>query len=332
MIEKKIPELIVMVGLSGSGKSTKAKELATIHNAQIISSDAIRKELWGDEADQRFPEEVFTTLQKRMRQFLQNGQSVIVDATNLTMKSRRCIMECTRKIPCKKIAYIMATPIYDCKRHDHNRTRQVGDSVIEEQRTHFQVPFPEEGFDEIIIHAPKYSSEKFLGSLLEMDNFDQQNPWHNGTIGEHSVCSFQEFQKYSYSKDYELGALLHDFGKLKTQSFEEKDGSVIRHYYRHDKIGAYELLCRKSAIQELTGYSEEAIINIAFIANYHMLIDEIKRLGKTDKWQKRFGEERFQILSDFNECDKKRLSSYPNYSCADTFLNQFCQLRPQLQR
>ena len=35
--------LIVMVGIQGSGKSTKAKELSVLYNAVILSSDEIRK-------------------------------------------------------------------------------------------------------------------------------------------------------------------------------------------------------------------------------------------------------------------------------------------------
>lgn len=37
------PKLIVMCGLSGSGKSNTAKELAEKYDAEIISSDSIRE-------------------------------------------------------------------------------------------------------------------------------------------------------------------------------------------------------------------------------------------------------------------------------------------------
>lgn len=45
------PELIVMCGLSGSGKSTIAKELAVKYDAAIVSSDAIREEICGIVSD-----------------------------------------------------------------------------------------------------------------------------------------------------------------------------------------------------------------------------------------------------------------------------------------
>lgn len=43
------PTLWVMCGLSGSGKSTIAKQLAQEHeNTVIVSSDSVREELTGD--------------------------------------------------------------------------------------------------------------------------------------------------------------------------------------------------------------------------------------------------------------------------------------------
>ncbi len=54
------PILYVMVGLSGSGKSSIAKEIAkTSENTIIVSSDAIREELTGKVEDQIKNEEVF---------------------------------------------------------------------------------------------------------------------------------------------------------------------------------------------------------------------------------------------------------------------------------
>ena len=44
---KNIPQFIMMIGLPGSGKSTLAKEIAKNINGQVISSDEIRKEIFG---------------------------------------------------------------------------------------------------------------------------------------------------------------------------------------------------------------------------------------------------------------------------------------------
>ena len=42
-------KLFVMVGLPASGKSYEAKEIAKMELAYVVSSDAIRAELWGSE-------------------------------------------------------------------------------------------------------------------------------------------------------------------------------------------------------------------------------------------------------------------------------------------
>lgn len=65
------PKLYIMVGLSGSGKSTIAKEIAeTEENTIIVSSDAIREELTGKVEDQSKNEEVFKIFHNRIRKGL----------------------------------------------------------------------------------------------------------------------------------------------------------------------------------------------------------------------------------------------------------------------
>ena len=48
-----------MCGLPASGKTTKAKEIVAEEGAEYVSSDEIRKELYGDESDQTNPNKVF---------------------------------------------------------------------------------------------------------------------------------------------------------------------------------------------------------------------------------------------------------------------------------
>ena len=81
-----MPKLIVMCGLQCSGKSTKAKELKEkIGNCEIVSSDSIRKEFNNNITNDK----VFNIYYDKARQYLNAGKNVILDATNITMKSRR---------------------------------------------------------------------------------------------------------------------------------------------------------------------------------------------------------------------------------------------------
>lgn len=53
------PMLIMMMGLPGSGKSTKAYQLSCDYVCPVISSDEIRKEITGSEDSQDCNEEAF---------------------------------------------------------------------------------------------------------------------------------------------------------------------------------------------------------------------------------------------------------------------------------
>ena len=115
------PTLWVMCGLSGSGKSTIAKQLAQEHeNTVIVSSDSVRKELTGDYENQDHNEEVFKIFHKRIREALENNINVIADATNITMKSRRAILENVKGIDCHKVAYLIPKPFEQCKADNLN--------------------------------------------------------------------------------------------------------------------------------------------------------------------------------------------------------------------
>jgi predicted kinase len=82
--------LILVSGLPGTGKSYFSRKLAERLTCTILESDAVRKELFSLPAYS--PAEstsVFKTIYRRMEELLGAGNSVILDATNLTEKHRR---------------------------------------------------------------------------------------------------------------------------------------------------------------------------------------------------------------------------------------------------
>jgi aminoglycoside phosphotransferase family enzyme/predicted kinase len=92
------PVLIIVRGLTGTGKTTLATRLAELLEIERFETDAIRRELFGESrspaaygADNYRPENrdrVYDEMLRRARSVLDSGWSAIVDGTFLTTKSR----------------------------------------------------------------------------------------------------------------------------------------------------------------------------------------------------------------------------------------------------
>jgi predicted kinase len=80
----------VLIGAAGAGKSTLAARWFA--PAAILSSDALRAIVSGDEADQAATRPAFAILHRRLRQRLAAGLTTVVDATNVTTFARRSLL------------------------------------------------------------------------------------------------------------------------------------------------------------------------------------------------------------------------------------------------
>lgn len=293
------PILYVMVGLSGSGKSSIAKEIAkTSENTIIASSDAIREELTGKVEDQTKNEEVFKIFHKRIQKGLENKKNVIADATNITMKSRRAIIDNVQKLDIYKIAYVIPKPFEQCKKDNLNREHPVPEEVIEKQIRRFQIPFMEEGFDEYTLHKfHKIGRLNTIDMVDQMEGYDQQNPHHNMTLDLHSKNTYELFCRKGYPSKYDMAALLHDYGKLFCKTIDENG---IAHFYGHDSIGSYLFL------ENMAELYWKDVMDMCFLINYHMIPFGWKTAAIKERWKKRFGEYNYQLLINFNKCDRAR--------------------------
>lgn len=304
------PKLYILIGISASGKSTIAKQIAERDNCIIVSSDAIREEICdGGVKDQSKNEEVFKIFHIRIRENLSKGNNVIADATNITIKSRKAIFDAVRNIDCYKIGYVVVKKIEDCIKDNKNSDRvAVPDEVIYKQVRKFQIPFYEEGYNIIVIEdLNKDNSELFLVNdmlrHLQMSKFNQKNPYHNQTLEEHCDFVTEEFRKYNYPNYYNFAARQHDIGKMYTQTFDENG---IAHYYGHEGYGTYLLLTDYNNIFRETFYSKDEILDILFLVNYHMLPMNWNTEKAKNKWRKIFGDYKCNLLVDFHMCDKAR--------------------------
>lgn len=143
-------ELMILIGPSGAGKSTYAKKFQEQNPSyRIVSTDSIRKELFGSEDYQAYGDKVFALAYKRIRDYLQNNNDVIFDATNLTFKARKEVLKCTEGIEVFKSCRYFNTSFEVCNARQFLRERHVNETVIKKQFNKINFPTVDEGFNEI---------------------------------------------------------------------------------------------------------------------------------------------------------------------------------------
>lgn len=143
--------LAIMVGVSGSGKSTYATALVGPLNAVKIETDMIRYELTGNESDQSQNGRVFGIANQRIRDNLSLGNNVIFDATNLSVRDRKEYIKIAKDFGAEIRAYVVQPELAVSKARNALRERKVPDDVIDRQHNKFVFPTVAEGFDSVHI-------------------------------------------------------------------------------------------------------------------------------------------------------------------------------------
>ena len=260
------PSLILLVGIPGSGKTTYAEKYLEVYSNTIhLSSDKIRAELWGSEATQGDNNEVFSLMQSRAIEALNNGLSVLYDATNVTRKDRAYIISlCPKfvKIEC----HIVWAPIETCIERDAARERTVGKEVIDRMLKRFQSPFFDEGLDEIkVIRPDKFDYAQYLSNVFEAMKIPHDNPHHTFDVYDH--CEAAQDYVNKCGKDdtglVALAAMIHDSGKPYCKAFIDGKGNPcdVAHFYQHHCISAWIAYGI---------YGKSTPIDIAWLCSVHM--------------------------------------------------------------
>ena len=295
--EKIIPLFEMLVGVAGSGKSTYAFNLRTFLEkkgieCEIVSSDAIRGELWGDESDQREPARVFEVMLMRTRDYLSRGISVIYDACNFSEKYRNHTLHNIKDISCNRIATVFIERPEVCIERQNNRERKVPPCVIWRQVRQFQMPHESEGWDVINVRCNSYDCTELEMILLPVKDFDQRNPHHSCTLDKHLVLASDYACGHKFDNNVIQAALYHDIGKIFTQTFDENG---IAHYYNHENVSAYYFFL-------LTGDIWQSGKEIAWLISHHM--DFFKGDKYLEKLKRKINnEELFKKLEQLHECD-----------------------------
>ncbi|WP_250399177.1 polynucleotide kinase-phosphatase [Streptomyces cellostaticus] len=112
--------LVVLVGASGSGKSTFARR--HFKPTEVISSDFCRGLVSDDENDQSASRDAFDVLHYIAGKRLAAGRRTVVDATSVQQDSRRQLIELARRHDVLPIAIVLDVPEDVCAERNASRT------------------------------------------------------------------------------------------------------------------------------------------------------------------------------------------------------------------
>ena len=299
----------MMVGLPGSGKSTKAEQIKNEFCAQVFSSDALRKEKFGDEKIQKDAAGIFKELLNRCAASLDSGYTTVLDATNLSYKKRmEFLKELDKKVSLafSKICVLMATPYEICCERNSSRERVVPDEAMKRMYCSFYTPAYFEGWDDIQIIYPNEMDrvEELADRYVEnVVDFQQDNTHHKYSLDKHLFETRKYIEEHynhlSYIKflDLKVASTYHDIGKPATKFFKPNDS--IAHYYNHENVGAYMILFLFRAS------SVKSIIYISSIVCYHMMpyVFENSTEKTVERYKNLWGEEFYNDIMRLHEAD-----------------------------
>ncbi|MEN9218994.1 MAG: AAA family ATPase [Gloeomargarita sp. DG_2_bins_126] len=134
------PQLFVMAGLSGSGKSTVARFLAQKYGAIHIRSDAVRKHLGGISLSEKGGAELYTPvmtertygeLLRLALALLREGQSVILDAKYDRVQMRQRVLAAVQDVPVTVRIVHTQAPLDILRERLHRRTGDIADATAD---------------------------------------------------------------------------------------------------------------------------------------------------------------------------------------------------------
>jgi F420-dependent oxidoreductase-like protein len=149
------PCLVVLVGTSGSGKSTWAE--TTFHDAEIVSSDRLRAMVGSGEDDQQASTAAFSILEQIVVERVRRKLTTVIDTLGFDAESRRRWVGLAHEGGLPAFAVVFDTSPADSHQRNAGRARPVPKGVLDRQLSRFRAvraELAEDGFDQIITEQP----------------------------------------------------------------------------------------------------------------------------------------------------------------------------------
>src|SRR6476646_1074686 len=125
------PALVVLVGASGSGKSTWALE--RYRRPEVVSSDDLRGIVGSGPADLDASADAFDLLERIVAARLSRGLTTVVDTLGLDTERRLAWRDAARRARLPAVAVYVDTPADECRRRNSTRDRPVPAPALADQ-------------------------------------------------------------------------------------------------------------------------------------------------------------------------------------------------------
>ena len=217
-----------LIGPPASGKSTFASQLSNLGNYTIISTEAIRSQLYGSETIQGVWSEIEVTLLRQIFQSITGGIPIIYDATNAIRPYRMALLQKLPQENCEWIAWHLKTSVPKCLQWNKQRARQVPEDAIKrmfQSLKNFQ-PIAGEGFTTVYtIQKAQFSPKTIQQNInsLARSNINRKN--RNSSVEFHSYSRLLDFDRLMH-----LISLLIEYPGL--GNLEETEPDVLTKIFK----------------------------------------------------------------------------------------------------
>lgn len=198
-----------LIGIPGSGKTTFAVELAKLGNYRIVSTDAIRQQLYGDPSIQGEWSQIEEKVISEIVGAIAQGNSVIYDATNAKRVWRMDLLEKLNSSVASLgqydeevlwMGWYLQTPIATCKLWNQKRTRQVPEIIIENMHKSLQefLPVAAEGFavvKVIDVTSCNFDTQQIQNQIQQLGRTLINRANRNRHITLHSYSKLLDFER-----------------------------------------------------------------------------------------------------------------------------------------
>lgn len=201
---------------------------------------------------------------EQVRSRLENGESVIFDATDLDRNQRASVVQSVSDIRCAKVALCQMIPLEDCSENDLRRLCSLW------HPPHYSEGFTDMWFEFSNYDVRKYNLYDLFYGVKGIKNYDRYQRRCSLTLGDHCLKTFLMIKdKFPKDTSIQYAALLHDIGETRFTEvghYVSANECARTHHYYHSIISAYEA-CFFLKAKGVTDYDIAYIANIIY---YHM--------------------------------------------------------------